>query len=133
MDPENVNTRYSLGAGNVHLGKLEDAQSDFQKAAAMQPSGAELHHGSVLSLQGNEAEAVKMNQKAVSLNPLDYTFQANLASAYQWSGKQERPSKLTPGLSNSPKRRLGKRQRRQPAEFLADYTQPATCRTRVSR
>jgi len=94
MDPENVNARYNLGLVNVHLGKLEDAHSDFAKAAEMQPSASSFSAlGSVLSMQGNNADAVAMNLKAVGLNPLDQTFWANLASAYQWGGKQDKALK----------------------------------------
>ena len=94
MDPDNVNARFNLGLVNVHLGKLQDASTDFEKAAAMQPSAASFSAlGSVLSMQGKSAEAVEMNLKAVGLNPLDHTFWANLASAYQWAGKDDKALK----------------------------------------
>ena len=36
------------------------------------------------------AAAIATGLKAVSLNPRDHTFWANLANAYQWSGKQDK-------------------------------------------
>src|SRR6185312_9422546 len=93
-DPDNVDALFNLGLVNVHLGNLNDAHSDFEKAAAKQPDASTFSAlGSVLSMQGNNADAVAMNLKATSLNPLDHSFWANLASAYQWSGKEDKALK----------------------------------------
>ncbi|HZL52712.1 MAG TPA: tetratricopeptide repeat protein, partial [Terracidiphilus sp.] len=91
IDPANVNARYNLGLVNIQLGKLQDARSDFEKVVAMQPSAASYSAlGSVLMLEGKYAAAIAMNQKAVGLNPKEHTFWANLASAYEWSGNQDK-------------------------------------------
>jgi tetratricopeptide (TPR) repeat protein len=88
MDPENVNAMANLGLANMQLGKLDDAHEELQSAVAMQPSAANYTGlGNVLMLKGNYSDAIQMNQKALSLNPKDYRAWGNLASAYQWSGK----------------------------------------------
>ncbi|MEO7029449.1 MAG: tetratricopeptide repeat protein [Acidobacteriaceae bacterium] len=96
LDPENVYAQFNLGLADMQLDKLDDARSQLQKAAAMQPDAT--HYtalGEVLQLQGKYSEAIEMDRKAVNLDPNDYNAWGNLASAYQWSGNHDKALEAT--------------------------------------
>jgi serine/threonine-protein kinase len=91
LDDDNAVAYLNLGLANVDLDKLSDAHDDFEKVIDIQPSAAAYNAlGMVLMLEAKYSDAVKMNQKAVDLNPKDYGSWGNLASAYQWSNGHEK-------------------------------------------
>ncbi|ADW67675.1 serine/threonine protein kinase [Granulicella tundricola MP5ACTX9] len=86
LAPDNVIAFYNLGDTQEKLGQLGEAQASFEKALKIEPRFAIYSAlGGLLSLEGKHAEAIRMGQKAVELNPGDYNTRQNLAEAYLWS------------------------------------------------
>jgi tetratricopeptide (TPR) repeat protein len=94
IDPENVNALANLGLANMHLGKLDNAREELEKAVKMAPSAANYSTlANAMMLQGKYSDAVQTTLKALALNPNDYRAWGNLAGAYQWGGNRDKAQK----------------------------------------
>jgi tetratricopeptide (TPR) repeat protein len=91
LDPENTFAYYDLGLARTQLGQFDEARKNFEKVLSIQPDpDAYTALGSSFELQGNYAQAVNMDQKAISLRPGDYQVWGNLGSAYLWAGQHDK-------------------------------------------
>jgi tetratricopeptide (TPR) repeat protein len=82
MTPNDAGLHNNLGSVYAEMGKVADAQAEFQKAAALNPSGASGYYynlGVVMVNQGKMEEASTALKKATDLDP-------NNANAFYWYG-----------------------------------------------
>jgi serine/threonine protein kinase/Flp pilus assembly protein TadD len=84
--PDNARVLYDMGVVNWKQDRLQDATADFSKAIQIDPTvQPTLALGSVLLLQGNDAEAVATFRQAVTLNPKLWSAWGGLAQACEQS------------------------------------------------
>lgn len=81
IDPKNPLYFYQLGLMKLYEEELFEAQKNFQRAIEIRPNYQEaiLWNGIVLEALGNEKEAIRSYQKAISLKPLDFFARYKLA------------------------------------------------------
>lgn len=84
--------RNNRGAALNALGKLDDAQADFERALAMDPrySRAWFNLGSVQAHRGQPQEAIESFGKAIAIEPGAAEFHTNLGTALFLAGEHER-------------------------------------------
>jgi serine/threonine-protein kinase len=89
LAPDNAVAYYDLGVANMQSGRRDVAREDLERSLKIEPDADTYSAlGTVLQLDGNYDEAVKMEKKSIRLNPDNYVAWGNLGSAYQWSGKR---------------------------------------------
>ena len=82
MTPNDAGLHNNLGSVYAEMGKVADAQAEFQKAADLNPSGASGYYynlGVVMVNQGKMNDAAVALKKATDLGP-------NNANAFYWYG-----------------------------------------------
>lgn len=85
--PDNARILYDLGLAYRKQNRFADARSAYEKAIALDPrSDTIMALGAVMLLQGDQADAVREYQRAVSLDSDDWNTWGNLAAALSWNG-----------------------------------------------
>ena len=82
LDPNNAGLHNNLGSVYAEMGKVAEAQAEFQKAADINPAGASGYYynlGVVMVNQGKMDEASVSLKKATDLDPTN-------ANAFYWYG-----------------------------------------------
>jgi superkiller protein 3 len=81
----------NLGLAFAQQTDWKNAETAFQKAISLDPSGASAYSnlGNALDKQGKIEEAIAVYQKAISLNPSDVYAYSNLGIALYNQGKTE--------------------------------------------
>ncbi len=82
INPQDGDLHNNLGSDYANTGKIEDAKTEFQKAAEINPAGAAqyyFNYGAVLYNTGKMDEAAEAFKKCLSLDP-------KKADAYFWLG-----------------------------------------------
>ena len=88
LAPDNAIAFYDLSLVHRHLGQLEEARKDMQHALDLDPTAQKYAAlGSLLLFEGKYAQAARMEEKAIALNPESDQAYHDLAAAYSWSGK----------------------------------------------
>lgn len=80
--PNDATTHNSLGSAYAEMGKIPEAQAEFQKAADLDPANARQAYfnlGVIMYNTGHMDDAVSAFQKATKADP-------NYADAYYWQG-----------------------------------------------
>jgi len=92
LDPDLAEARVSRANILSLLGRGEDAERDFQRAAVLNPSlpDARYFYARYLWAAGRLEEAVRMFEETVRLNPDDYASLALLMTLHHGSGAEER-------------------------------------------
>jgi tetratricopeptide (TPR) repeat protein len=82
LNPNDPALHNNIGSVYAELGKVDDAQAEFKKAADLNPAGASTYYynlGVVLVNQGKMADAATALKKATDINPEN-------ANAFYWYG-----------------------------------------------
>jgi serine/threonine protein kinase/Flp pilus assembly protein TadD len=86
LTPDNAIAYLDLGIVYMRLERFDEARNSLEKCVQIEPNfSAYSSLGALLALEGKYRESVEMNQKAVELDPTNYSTWGNLASAYLWS------------------------------------------------
>jgi eukaryotic-like serine/threonine-protein kinase len=82
LNPDNAHAWNNLGQALRRQGRLDDAQAAYRKSLGIETAFGPLSNlGTILELQGKNAEAAEVYKRAVELNRADYLSWSNLASA----------------------------------------------------
>lgn len=85
--PDNARILYDLGLAYRKQNRFAEARSAYEKAIALDPrSDTIMALGAVMLLQGDQADAVREYQRAVSVDSDDWNAWGNLAAALSWNG-----------------------------------------------
>ena len=91
LTPDNAIALTNLGIAYYRQDRFSEARNALEKSIHIQPRFSSYRTlGSLLSVEGKYSEAAVMYQKAVDLNPSDYTTWGNLGSAYLRSGDKDK-------------------------------------------
>jgi serine/threonine protein kinase/Flp pilus assembly protein TadD len=91
LDPQNIFAFYDLGIVNMRLDKLDEARQDFQKVLAAGPDEDSYRAlGTVYQLEGDYANAEKMDEQAIKLDSNDFRAWMNLGNVYAWSSRHDK-------------------------------------------
>lgn len=86
--PDAAVAYFNLSIAHSRSGQIDKARADLEKMLTIEKSGrAYSALGDVLMLEGRYDEAAQMEKEAIKLSPDRYGEWANLATIYQWSGK----------------------------------------------
>ncbi len=90
IDPHYVHAYKNLGIAYSTQGKRAEAESEYQKALAIQPDDDTYNKlGAVYEEQGKLIQAEQAYKKAITINPKTFLAQFNLANSYTRQGKHE--------------------------------------------
>ncbi|MBL8230208.1 MAG: tetratricopeptide repeat protein [Bryobacterales bacterium] len=120
LSPENGLAHHNLAGVYLRQGRYKEARPHFERAIALSPTHRNYSGmGTLLMLEGNFVDATKMFQKAIDLNPDNYSSWANLAASFAWSpgGKEKAKEgyRKAIALAEEQRKRLPK-----DADLLAD-------------
>jgi protein O-mannosyl-transferase len=89
LNPDDVNTRNSVGTVLMNLGRVDEAIGQFQEAVRRWPRFAEAHSNlaSAYRKQGRLQEALGEFRAAIDCNPRDFRLQVNLAGLLMQLGQ----------------------------------------------
>jgi serine/threonine-protein kinase len=88
MEPQNSIGFVNLGAAYVDMGRYEDSIAPLETAMKLDPDPMTISNlGTSLFYLHRYAEAAKLFEKAVQLNPNDEMFMGNLADSYRAAGQ----------------------------------------------
>ncbi len=89
LTPDNVAGYRNLGGAQVMLDRYDQAAKSFEKALSIQPTASVYSNlGHVYFVQGRNADAIAMNEKAIALDADDYRIRGNLGDCYRFSPDQ---------------------------------------------
>jgi eukaryotic-like serine/threonine-protein kinase len=90
---DNVFMLRNLGAAYHMMDSFERSASVLQKALEVEPSGAVFNNlATARFFQGHYMESVEAFEKAVNLEPNNYSYWGNLGDAYRWAPGQRNKS-----------------------------------------
>ncbi len=88
---DNAAAYFDLAIARSTAGQLDDALKDIQKSIELEPTArAFSQKGTILMFQGRYEDAVATEKMAIGLSPNRYSAWADMADAYEWSGKHPR-------------------------------------------
>ncbi|RMF92108.1 MAG: tetratricopeptide repeat protein [Nitrospinota bacterium] len=89
--PTYPETHISLGAAYRGLGKLDEAQKEYELARQLNPKDAKIYNNlaNIFFLKGDLSQALRLWHKAADLNPFNAEALYNLATQYERMGEQK--------------------------------------------
>jgi serine/threonine-protein kinase len=92
LSPDNGLAHHNLAGVYLRQDRYAEARPHFERAIELSPTYRNYSGmGTLLMLEGDFAQATKMFQHAIDLNPNNYNSWANLAASFAWSpgGKEK--------------------------------------------
>ena len=97
-----MRTELKAAISNHERGRLDEADSVYQRILAENPHDAVVWNlsGVVAQQKGDHRRAIELISRAISLNPREAAFHANVAEAYRAIGLYEQAALRPPYNSN---------------------------------
>jgi len=91
LAPDNVGGLNNIGATLMAMGRWDEARTALERSLQVRATYSAVSNlGAVAQYRGRYGEAAALFEKALKLNDGNYVLWGNLASAYQWSGQEEK-------------------------------------------